>query len=88
MLMEGRRQWIKKFLGGIFGLTGLTTLGSAISSEEAQAIARSVLPNSTMLANAGPCNFSCPSYCPNVNCPNCYMANFTCSPSVGSIGII
>lgn len=90
MLLEGRRQWIKKFLGGMLGLMGLTTLSSAISSEEAHAITRSVLPNSTMQSE-NPCNFSCSTYspCPNCHggatfCPNCHAgANFNPSQAVG-----
>lgn len=95
MLLEGRRQWIKKFLGGMLGLMGLTTLSSAISSEEAHAITRSVLPNSTMQPEPcneqGPCNFTC-TYCPNggncpttcVTCVNCHGGGtFTCSQAVG-----
>ena len=80
MWAEGRRQWLKKLLGGVFSITGLATIGSAMGGEEAHAVARSVLPASTE-RGAQTCpqtQVICPSnytYCPNcygTYCPNCY----------------
>jgi len=90
MFAEGRRQWIKKLLGGVFGIIGLATLGSTIGDEEAHAIAHSLVPNSTELSG-GPCNFTCtPTYCPSCHgtyCPNChpcYQATYI--PNASSMG--
>ena len=41
--MEGRRQWLKKFLGGVFGAFGITSgaaaLNRGLTDEEAKQIA-------------------------------------------------
>ncbi len=76
MLVEGRRQWMKKFLSGVLGVTGLAALGSTVSSEEAHATARSLLPDHGTEMSDKPCNFSCSSYCPQTHCPNCYQATY------------
>jgi hypothetical protein len=87
MFSEGRRQWIKKLLSSVFGITGLATLGSAISGEEAQAVARSLLPASTEHgAQTCPQTYViCPAnytYCPNCHGTFICPGNYTSSSSV------
>ncbi|WP_456332181.1 hypothetical protein [Fervidibacter sacchari] len=80
--MEGRRQWLKKFLGGVFGAFGITSgaaaLNRGLTDEEAKQIAGSVKGDGEDLSNQCPqcqgfyCNTHC-NFCPQCqvgHCPN------------------
>lgn len=76
--MEGRRLWLKKFLGGVLGSFGIVSGASALSrgltEEETHALARSI-------AESGEDALSdCPNtYCPGTYCANCYQrCHFSC----------
>lgn len=87
-LIEGRRQWLKKFLGGVFGAFGIASgaaaLNRGLTDEEARQVVKSIR------SDIG--SSSCPiSYCPrnycmcfqNAYCPHChgfYCPNYSPSP--------
>jgi len=77
--MEGRRQWLKKFLGGVFGAFGIASgaaaLNRGLTDEEARKIADSMKGGSEYSNNQCPqCHgFYCSNHCPlcqGFYCPN------------------